>query len=488
MSVPYRAPVPAPRCQSFHTKSSFCTTGKPFIKSKSSSFCCSTNPTGSSCKVVSNHPWLSIIHPGPWTQLPPAAAPIPPLWPKIVCNKEGPWYTPRLSPLPNPFVEDEEECEDITEDTRGHESTTEDEDQSAPSVSQPENGHGPPHKSGYTRASVCSSVATKCAKVQDKQVQTDFREAGGGAGCERGKGASATSGEVHQTGKPDLAKTAGTRGWRARSHDAQTQTSLPAVGSAPPQNPFMSEQEDESQPKCAAWSSDSEPCNGNPFEPQPAVQDEPPRRVSVPGHDVPLIKRKVQTDINISTETLQVEMEELVTRLEALELRGAELEKSLRDCKNDEEEEKILMDWFSVIQERHILVRRETELVFLTKQQKLETRQADVEYELRCLFNKPESHWNQKDRGRERQLTDDLFAIIDQRNQIISSLEQDRQREREEDLFWEELKNNKDLQKEGLKELQKSKGNFVPKKVLKMVNHKAEEEPTSSEKEYQFML
>lgn len=134
----------------------------------------------------------------------------------------------------------------------------------------------------------------------------------------------------------------------------------------------------------------------------------------------------------------------------------------------------MLMEWFSLIQERHSLVRRDTELVYLTKQQELDERQADVEYELRCLLNKPESDWTQEDRGQERKLTDELVAIIEQRNQVVSSLDQDRQREREEDMLMEAMMKNKEFQKEGLQELQKSKGKFKPTKMFKILHQKAE--------------
>ena len=96
-----------------------------------------------------------------------------------------------------------------------------------------------------------------------------------------------------------------------------------------------------------------------------------------------------------------------------------------------------------------------------TKQNYFEERQADVEYELRCLLNKPgkrscrlqllqlcdnavfmessgmtslscpgpsESEWSKDDRNQEHQLMDELVTVIEQRNQIINSLEQDRQR------------------------------------------------------------
>lgn len=92
-------------------------------------------------------------------------------------------------------------------------------------------------------------------------------------------------------------------------------------------------------------------------------------------------------------------------------------------------------------------------------QQKLEERQADVEYELRRLFIKQgrlllcfvflklkpsfrftgrltysaslsptENEWTEDERGEERQLMDELLSLIEQRNQIISSLDQDVQR------------------------------------------------------------
>uniref|UniRef100_A0A671UNI1 MICAL like 1 n=1 Tax=Sparus aurata TaxID=8175 RepID=A0A671UNI1_SPAAU len=227
-------------------------------------------------------------------------------------------------------------------------------------------------------------------------------------------------------------------------------------------------------------------CKENPFDRKPAIpksksfQVLPSRRAPAPGHGFPLIKRKVQTDQNISTENLQVEMRELDKHLEAMEQRGVELERNLRDCKN--EEEQMLMEWFSLIHEKQVLVRRDTELVFLTKQQKLEERQADVEYELRCLLNKPESDWSQKDRDQEQQHMDELVAIIEQRNQIISSLDQDRLREREEDMLLEAMMKNKELQKEELKELKKSKGKFKPTKVLKMLNHRAESTKDSMDK------
>uniref|UniRef100_A0A1A8Q4D5 MICAL-like 1 n=1 Tax=Nothobranchius rachovii TaxID=451742 RepID=A0A1A8Q4D5_9TELE len=114
-----------------------------------------------------------------------------------------------------------------------------------------------------------------------------------------------------------------------------------------------------------------------------------PARPPAPGHGFPLIKRKVQSDQYIPVEDIQGEMVQLEKQLDELEQRGVELEKKLRDSPNDEDEERLLVDWFTLIHDKHLLVRREAELVYTAKQQNLEERQADVEYELRCLLNKP---------------------------------------------------------------------------------------------------
>ncbi|KAG9338815.1 hypothetical protein JZ751_025252 [Albula glossodonta] len=198
-----------------------------------------------------------------------------------------------------------------------------------------------------------------------------------------------------------------------------------------------------------------------------------PARPPAPGHGFPLIKRKVQSDQYIPVEDIHVEMGELERQLDELEQRGVELESKLRDCQNDEEEEAMLVDWFTLIHDKHMLVRREAELVYTAKQQNLEERQADVEYELRCLLNKPEKEWSEEDRGREQELMAELVTIIEQRNHIINSMDQDRQREEEEDKVLEAMLKKKDFHKEGDSEKKKS-GKFKPMKVLKMLSQKGE--------------
>ncbi|XP_045903450.1 MICAL-like protein 1 isoform X2 [Micropterus dolomieu] len=272
----------------------------------------------------------------------------------------------------------------------------------------------------------------------------------------------------------------------ASSAPATPQTSRSMGTGAPPPRPLTTPSPLASG---ANQSHNKRICKENPFNrkasPSPAKsQTRPPKgprpaRPPAPGHGFPLIKRKVQSDQYIPVEDIHGEMGQLEKHLDELEQRGVELEKKLRDNPNDEDEERLLVDWFTLIHEKHLLVRREAELVYTAKQQNLEERQADVEYELRCLLNKPEKDWTEEDKSREQELMAELVTIIEQRNQIVNNMDQDRQREEEEDKVMEAMLKKKDFHKdlegEQQQQPQKKKGaKFKPIKVLKRLSHKGE--------------
>ncbi|XP_041943755.1 MICAL-like protein 1 isoform X2 [Alosa sapidissima] len=220
-------------------------------------------------------------------------------------------------------------------------------------------------------------------------------------------------------------------------------------------------------------------CKENPFNRTTSLAEIPSAscssstKAAAPGHGFPLIKRKVETDRHLRKKDLQTERGELERRLNGLEQRGVELERSLRNCHNEKEDD-LLVNWFTLIHEKHMLVRRDAELVYMAKQQNLEERQSDVEYELRCLFNKPEKDWSKDDEAREKQLMSDLVTIIEQRNQIINSLDQDRQREQEEDMLLEDMIKKRDSHRNEENDQRIFAGKFKPIKMLKQLGHKTE--------------
>ncbi|XP_008118508.1 MICAL-like protein 1 isoform X1 [Anolis carolinensis] len=229
-------------------------------------------------------------------------------------------------------------------------------------------------------------------------------------------------------------------------------------------------------------------CKENPFNRKPSPVASPsikknpkgpkPARPPAPGHGFPLIKRKVQSDQYVPVEDIYGEMDSIEQQLDELEHRGVELERKLRSMENEAPEDGLLVDWFKLIHEKHMLVRRESELIYIFKQQNLEQRQADVEFELRCLLNKPEKEWTDDDRVREKVLMQELVTIIEQRNAIVNCLDEDRQREEEEDKMLEAMIKKKEFHKETDAD-NKKKGKFKPMKVLKLLGNKNESKSKS---------
>lgn len=261
-----------------------------------------------------------------------------------------------------------------------------------------------------------------------------------------------------------------------------TQTTKPCSGATP--TPFLLAGDGSPAPSPGSSSPQLQiksSCKENPFNRKPSPSASPtvrkatkgakPVRPPAPGHGFPLIKRKVQADQHIPEEDIYGEMDTIERQLDALEHRGVLLEEKLRGGANEGSEDNMLVDWFKLIHEKHLLVRRESELIYVVKQQNLEQRQADVEFELRCLLNKPEKDWTEEDRAREKVLLQEFMTLVDQRNAIVNCLDEDRQREEEEDKMLEAMIRKKEFQREAESE-GKKKGRLKTMKMLKLLGNK----------------
>merc|ERR1711992_247060 len=92
-------------------------------------------------------------------------------------------------------------------------------------------------------------------------------------------------------------------------------------------------------------------------------------------------------------------------------------EKTIREicARNDAEEganrdslgpeaEDLIIQLFDLVNEKNDLFRRQTELIYMKKENRLEEQHADLEYQVRILMSKPESQRTEEDRVREEKL------------------------------------------------------------------------------------
>uniref|UniRef100_A0A6P7FQY1 MICAL-like protein 1 isoform X2 n=1 Tax=Diabrotica virgifera virgifera TaxID=50390 RepID=A0A6P7FQY1_DIAVI len=114
---------------------------------------------------------------------------------------------------------------------------------------------------------------------------------------------------------------------------------------------------------------------------------------------------------------IKKELEFIEIQQQGLEKQGVRLEQIIREkCEGKEdastntdddipiEVEDLILQLFELVNEKNELFRKQTELMYLRRQQRLEEEHADVEYQIRCLMMQPEANKTDSDKAREEEL------------------------------------------------------------------------------------
>merc|ERR1719445_2512626 len=153
----------------------------------------------------------------------------------------------------------------------------------------------------------------------------------------------------------------------------------------------------------------------------------------------------------LARKAINQELFDIEVKQVGLERQGVKLEKSIREicATNDAKEgadrdslgpeaEDLIIQLFDLVNEKNELFRRQTELVYMKKENRLEEIHADLEYQIRVLMAKPECQRTDDDKVSEEKLIAKLVEVVSQRNFIVDCLEMDRRRELDEDTAIED--------------------------------------------------
>uniref|UniRef100_A0A674IIA1 BMERB domain-containing protein n=1 Tax=Terrapene triunguis TaxID=2587831 RepID=A0A674IIA1_9SAUR len=182
----------------------------------------------------------------------------------------------------------------------------------------------------------------------------------------------------------------------------------------------------------------------NNFSPEKVLNNPSTDEDSVPkplGHPSSLYFKVVFLSfiIFIILQAIQRQLEEVEERQRALEINGVKLERELRGESDSgtQDETQLLHEWFELVLEKNKLVRYESELLIIAQELELEDHQKRLEQKLREKMAIDDSLKDERELNEEHEIFTEMMKVIEERDKLVSSLEEQRLKEKAEDQHFE---------------------------------------------------
>jgi Bivalent Mical/EHBP Rab binding domain len=166
-----------------------------------------------------------------------------------------------------------------------------------------------------------------------------------------------------------------------------------------------------------------------PREQSPARQTPPKGKSPLQAFNI-LDRFSPKNEVKVEkTKYIQSELDALEREQESIDQKANELEKKLRAVMGGnvmgpeaETEDQLMAQWFTLVNKKNALLRRQMQLNILEQESDLERKYDLLNLELRAAMSVEDWRKTEEQREREKLLLAELVAIVDKRNELVLNL------------------------------------------------------------------